>query len=119
MKYEKNKNYSIISAPITIKYLPDGTKAHLSLIAPSINERDCSDAWKFVARHFINESSQIQGIDFDQSYSPLEHSESFIINIDIAAMYRLTARILDVRNALKNTNFPLMKEYVSVHHPNI
>ena len=52
VQYENNKNVSLLSAPIPIKSLPEGTKFLRSLIAPSIKEGDCSDAWKFVARHF-------------------------------------------------------------------
>ena len=65
-QYDKNKNVSLLSAPIPIKSLPEGTKVLRSLIAPSIKEFDCSDAWKFVARHCANGSSHIKGIDFDQ-----------------------------------------------------
>ena len=50
VQYDKNKNISLLSAPIQIKSLPKGTKVLPSLIAPSIKEADCSDAWKFVAR---------------------------------------------------------------------
>ena len=58
-----------------MKFLPEGTKFLRSIIAPSIKEGDCSDAWKFVARHCANGSSQIKGIDFYQSYSPVAHSD--------------------------------------------
>ena len=37
------------------------------LIAHSIKEGECSDTWKFVARHCENGSSQIKVIDFDHS----------------------------------------------------
>ena len=58
VKYEKNKNVSLISDPIPIKSLPEGKKKVLcSLIDSSIKEVDCSDAWKFVARHCANGSS--------------------------------------------------------------
>ena len=116
VQYEKNKNVSLLSAPIPIKSLPEGTEVLRSLIAPSINEVDCSDAWKFIALHCANGSSQIKGIDFDQSYSPVAHAESFRINIAISSMHRLTARILDVSNVFQK-KFPFMKEFVSVHHP--
>ena len=51
--------------------------------------------------------SQIKGIGFDQSYSPVIHAESFIINISIDALNRLTTSILDVSNELYNTNVPI------------
>ena len=35
------------------------------------------------------------------------HSESFIIKMAIAAMHRLTARIMDVSNAFQSTNVPI------------
>ena len=65
-QYDKNKNVILISSPIPIKSLPEGTKVLCSIIAPSTKEGDCYDAWKFVARHFANGISQIKGIDFDQ-----------------------------------------------------
>ena len=54
VQYEKNKNVSLISGPIPIKSLPEGTKVLRSLIAPTIKKGKCSDAWKFVARHCAN-----------------------------------------------------------------
>ena len=99
MKYDKNKNTSLLSAPISIKYLTEETKFLCSFIAPCFEEGDCSNTGKFVAHHFANGISQIQCIDFDQSYSTVAHEYSFRINIDIADMNRLTDRILDSSNA--------------------
>ena len=106
MQCDKNKNVSLISVPIPIKPLPEVTYVLRSLIAPSIKEGGFYDAWIFFSRHCANGSSHIKGIDFDISYSPVAHFDSFRINISIAAMHRLTARILDVSNAFQNTNFP-------------
>ena len=53
----------------------------------NIKESDCYDAWKFVASHSANMSSHINGIDFDQSYSPVSHADSFRINIAIVDMH--------------------------------
>ena len=36
LKYEMNKNISLLSDPIPIKYLPEGTKVLCSRIYPSI-----------------------------------------------------------------------------------
>ena len=116
VKYDKNKNVSLLSAPIPIKSLPEGTKALHSLIATSIKEGDCSDAWIFVASNCGNRSSQIKGIDFDQSYSPVAHADSFRINIAIVSMHILTAIILDVSNAFQNKNVPI-HESVCVSPP--
>ena len=59
-------------------------------------------------------SSQIKVIDFYQSYSPVAHADSFRINIAIASMHRLTARILDVSNAFQNKNVTIHERvYVS------
>ena len=116
VQYDKNKNVSLLSAPIPIKSLPEGKKVLRPLIAPSIKEVDCSDAWKCVARHCANKSSQIKVIDFDQSYSPVANADSFRINISIASMHRLTARILDVSNVFQNTNVPV-HERVCVSTP--
>ena len=115
-QYGKNKNVSLLSDLIPIKSLPEGTKVLRSLIDYSIKEGDCSDAWKFVARHCENWSSQIKGIDFDQSYSPVAHAESFRINIAMASMHRLTAKILYVSNAFQNKNV-LIHERVCVSPP--
>ena len=66
VKYDKNKNVRLISYPIPIQSLPEGTKFLHSLIYTSIKEGDFSDAWKFVACHCENGSSYIKGIYFDQ-----------------------------------------------------
>ena len=116
MKYDKNKNVRLILDPITIKYLPELTKVLRSLINPIINECDCSDAWEFVTRHCANWSSQIKGIDFDQSYSPLAHYDSFRINISIKAMCRITTRIFYASNVFQNTNVPI-NERICVSPP--
>ena len=44
VQYDKNKNVSLLSDPITIIFLPRGTKVLHSLIATSIKEDDCYDA---------------------------------------------------------------------------
>ena len=116
MQYYKNKKFSLLSAPISIKSLPEGTKVLNSLIDPSIKEGDCSDAWKFVKHHCSNGSYRIKGIDFDQSYIPVAHANSIRINIDIAAMYRITARVLYVSNAFQNKNV-IIHERVCVSPP--
>ena len=53
---------------------------------------------------------------FNNSYGPVAHSDSFIINIAIVDMHRLTATIFYVSNTFQNEMFPFMKDYVSVHH---
>ena len=112
----KNKNESLISASTPIKDLPEGTKPLRSLIATSIKEGDCSDAWKFVVRHCANGSYQIKDIDLYQSYIPVAHAKSSRINIAIADMHRLTASILYVSNSFQNTNIPI-NEIVFVSPP--
>ena len=107
MKYDKKKNIILLSDPIPIKSLPEGTKLLCSLIDLSIKGCDCSNAWKFVASHCANGSSQIKGIDFDQYYSLVAHYDSFRINISIVAMHKITSRILDISNAFRNINIPI------------
>ena len=99
----RTKNASLISAPIPIKYLPEGKKVIHSLIDPRIKEGNCSDAWKFVARPYTNGSYHIKGIYFDHYYSPVVHADYFRIKAAIAAMHRLNAKILDVSNEFQNT----------------
>ena len=117
MKYEQNKNVSLILSFIPIKSLHEGKKVLHSLIYPIIKEGDCSDAWNFFALNSEKESSHIKSIDFDQSWSPVEHADSFRTNIAIAAMHRLTDRILDISNVFQNTNPPI-HERVYVSPPN-
>ena len=96
VKYDKNKYFNLFLYPIPIKYLPNETRVLHSLIDTSIQEGKCFDAWKCVSRHCSNGSYYIQSFYFDQSYSTASHADSLIINIDIAAMHRITDRILDV-----------------------
>ena len=49
VQYDKNKNVSLLSAPIPIKSLPEGKKVLRSLIATRIKEGDCYDATNFHA----------------------------------------------------------------------
>ena len=69
------------------------------------------------ARHFANGSYKIKRIDFDQSYSPVAHSDSFRINITIKAMHKLTSRILDVSNAFQNKNIPIHERVCVIPPP--
>ena len=94
-------------APTPIKYLPEVAKFIRSLIAHSIKEGECYDAWNSFTRYCANGSYKIKGIDFDKSYSPVAHAESFRINIAIAAMHRLTFRILDISISFHNKNVPI------------
>ena len=107
VQYDKKQHVSLISATMPIKSLPKVTIVLHSLIAPSIKDGDCSDACTFFARHCENGSSHIKDIDFDQYYSPVSHSDSFIINFSIADMNRITARILDFSNEFQNKNVPI------------
>ena len=54
--------------------------------------------------------------DFDQSYSPVAHADSFRINIAIVSIHRLTAMILDASNSFQNTNVTI-HERVCVSPP--
>ena len=107
MKYDKNKNVSLLSATITIKSLSERTKFLQSLISPSIKYGDCYNAWRFFARHFLNGRYHIKGIGFDQPYSPVAHAESTRIKFSISAMHRLTTSILDVSNSFQNKKIPI------------
>ena len=116
VKYDKNKNVSLLSDPIPIKSLPDGTKLLRSLIYPSIKEDKRSDAWKVVACNCENGSSHIQDINFDKSYSPVVHYDPSKINIAIVSMHIIIAMILDVINLFQNKNVPI-NEIVCVSPP--
>ena len=58
----------------------------------------------------------MKGIGFDQSYSPVARADSFRINIAIASMHRLKARILDVSISFQNKKNPI-NERVCVSPP--
>ena len=77
-----------------------------------------------------NGSSKIKGIDFYQYYNPVAHADLFRINIDIAAVHILTAKILDVSTAFQNTNVPIHErvcvspptyyiDFFEIYHPNV
>ena len=74
MQFDKNKNISLLLAPIPIKSFSEGTKVLHPIIDPSITEVDGYDAWKSFAHHCEKGSYNIKGIDFDQSYSPETHA---------------------------------------------
>ena len=116
MQYYKNNNVRLLLNPILIKYLPEETKVICLIIDPSIKKGDCSDTWNFVTLHVENESYQIQGIYFDQYYSPVAHTDSSRINSTIAAMHKLTARFLDIINEFRFTNVPI-NEIVYISPP--
>ena len=64
-----------------------------------------------MASHCANGSSHIQGFGFYQSCSPVSHIDSFRINVSIADIHILTSSILDVSNALRNTNVPIHERF--------
>ena len=47
----------------------------------------------------------------------MAHNDSFIINIAIASIHRLTARILDVSNVFKNKNFTIHERVCVIPPP--
>ena len=47
----------------------------------------------------------------------MAHSDSFIINIYIAAIQRLTARVLDVSNKFQNKKFPIHERVCFITPP--
>ena len=114
MQFDKNNNVNLISDPIPIKYLPEGKIVVCSLIATSIKECDCSDAWNLFACHCENGSFHINV--FDKSYGLVTHADSLRINIIIAYMHRRNDRSLYVSNEFHNTNVPIHKR-VSVSPP--
>ena len=100
------------------------------LIATSIKEGKCCDAWKKFARHHAYGSCHTRGIYFYDSYSPVAHAELFRINIFIEVIHRLTAIILDVSNYFQNENVPIYERvcvspppyylyWFEKYHPNI
>ena len=130
VQYEKDKNVSLLSDPIPIKSLSDGTNLLHSLIATIIREGECSNAWKFVAYYFVNGGSLIPGVDYDQSYIPVAHADSSRINITIADMHRLIASILDFSHSFQNTNVPIHErvcvgtspyyiDWFEIYYPNV
>ena len=85
-----------------------------------INEGNCSDSRKFVAHNCANGRYQIKSIDFDHSYSPVTHSDSFRTNIFIATIHRLTTRIWDVINEIVCViPTPYYLECLEKHYPNV
>ena len=117
VKYDKNKNVNLLLDPIPIKYLPSEKNVLNSLIVTSIKGFNCSDSWKFVAHHFLDWVSHIQGVGFDHYYSPVAHTESFIIKIYIVALNRLAERILDSSNTFKNKNVPINETFSVISPP--
>ena len=59
---------------------------------------DYSDAWKKFARHCADAIYHIEGICVYQYYGTVERIYSFRINISIADVYRISTRIVYVRN---------------------
>ena len=117
MQYDKNKNINLLAAPIPIKYLPDVTNVLCSLTDTIMKEGNFSDAWNVFACHCANGSYQIQGVDFDKYYSPVEHTDSFRINISIVDIHRITASILDVSNTFHNTNVTIHEKVCVITPP--
>ena len=65
----------------------------------------------------VNGSSQFQGIDFGQYYSPVAHVDSFCTNIDITDIQRLNEEIFSISNALQNTNVPINEIFCVIPPP--
>ena len=59
----------------------------------------------------------MQVINFDQSYSPVAHTNSFNINIAVLSMHILTVIILDVINAFHNPIFSILQIVCAIIPP--
>ena len=56
-------------------------------------------------------------LNCDRSYSPVAHADSFIINIAVTVMQRLTVSILDVSNVFQNKNVPIHERVCVIPPP--
>ena len=58
-----------------------------------------------------------KGVVFDQYYSPMTHYDSFIINIAIAYIHIITARVLYISNDFYNKNVPINERVFVIPPP--
>ena len=102
-QYEKNASIALMSKPIPRSSLPQDTKVLRSVMSFKIKHTPQDHMWKYGARHCINGAPMQQGIDYDESYSPVVEASSLRALIAIASSRRLTLGILDVTNAFQTT----------------
>ena len=104
MQYDRNKKVSLLSAPIPIKSIPDEKRSSIKSLRQVLG-RVTALVHILFCTSFSNGSSQIQGVDFDQSYRTVTHYYPFTINIYISALHNLDANIVDVINYSHNKKY--------------
>ena len=116
VQHYKKYKINLLLDPLSTNLLSNGTRVLGSIIAPGINKCGCYSAWKYFAHHFANGNLHVKGIDFDWSYIPISHADSFSINVAISEIHRLITRVLDVINDFQNKIYPV-KERVCITLP--
>ena len=101
-KYNKKSAFGIFTDPFPRSNLTSTTRIPWSVLSPSINNIG-DNIYRYFPRHCANGGSQLKGIDFYQSYSPVLEAPTIRLIIVIDYTYHLTIVIADVTNNFHNT----------------
>ena len=103
-QYDNNNKVQLFTQPIPIKSLPADTNILRFVLTFKIKDTDITNTYNLTSRLCANGSTQVQGEDYQTSYSPVSDGNYIRIIIAIAFYCRYIVRIIDIYNACQNTH---------------
>ena len=100
-QYYKNSTFGLPITLFTHANLPSTTRVIQSVLSPVI--KNISDnIYQYCLHHCTNGGTQLKGVDFDQSSSPVPAAPILLLVVAIDTTYHITIDIVHVTNAFHN-----------------
>jgi hypothetical protein len=103
IQFNKNQQVATFTLPFPKHELPHGSNVFRSTLVPEIKATDIPGVYELRVRECTIGTPQKQGIDFDNSYSPVAEITTIRVMIALSASLGYTFGIMDVKNAFQTT----------------
>jgi hypothetical protein len=105
-QFQKNQKIAVFSLPIPKATLPPDSRVFRSQLVPEIKPTDVPGIFELKVRDVICGTPQREGIDFQESYSPVVDPTTIRLQIAFACCRNYHIATIDVKNAFQNTIAP-------------
>jgi hypothetical protein len=103
IQFDKNQKVATFTLPFPKSDLPVDSNVFRSTLVPEIKSTDIPGVYELRVRECTIGTPQQQGIDFNNSYSPVAEITTIRVMIALSASLGYTFGILDVKNAFQTT----------------
>ena len=114
--FAKMNRTTSVSIPMLRSKVPPGRNILFSMLI-YYNKKipDLPHTYDFLCRWVSNGKNQVQGVDYEQSYSPVAKADSIRYCMAVAAEYGMSGYLLDVVNAFQSRfeHDPLKRQYLT------